>query len=172
MYHGWFHLHRLTRTVRNASENYKIKNSCSQWKNSNHEPFAYNVRASKIGCLMSHATIDISVIYVTAQRCAGGLKELDLRSGSQHDKHIVGFFNVQVQHRHEANIFTVISRYDAHGDICSRLTSTGPDGVWANVNVKKQTVYLSLLTQMALTVNHPSVCLLVFYVTCIDISVI
>ena len=40
---------------------------------------------------------DISVIYVTAHRCAGGLKkELDLRSGSQRHRHFVGFFNVPV----------------------------------------------------------------------------
>ena len=41
---------------------------------------------------------DISVIYVTAHRCAGGLKKkLDLRSGSQRNRHFVGFFNVPVQ---------------------------------------------------------------------------
>ena len=41
---------------------------------------------------------DISVIYVTTHRCAGGLKEkMDLRSGSQRHRHFVGFFNVPVQ---------------------------------------------------------------------------
>ena len=40
---------------------------------------------------------DISVIYVTAHRCAGGLKKkLYLRSGSQRHRHFVGFFNVPV----------------------------------------------------------------------------
>ena len=40
---------------------------------------------------------DISVIYVTAHRCAGGLKKkLDLRSGSQRHRNFVGFFNVSV----------------------------------------------------------------------------
>ena len=39
---------------------------------------------------------DISVIYVTAHRCAGGLKKLELRSGSQRQRHFVGFFNVPV----------------------------------------------------------------------------
>ena len=40
---------------------------------------------------------DISVIHVTAHRCAGGLKKkLDLRSGSQRHRHFVGFFNVPV----------------------------------------------------------------------------
>ena len=40
---------------------------------------------------------DISVIYVTAHRCADGLKKkLDLRSGSQRHRRFVGFFNVPV----------------------------------------------------------------------------
>ena len=39
----------------------------------------------------------ISVIYVTAHRCAGGLKKLDLRSGSQRHRYFAGFFNVPVQ---------------------------------------------------------------------------
>ena len=40
---------------------------------------------------------DISVIHVTAHRCAGGLKKkLDLRSGFQRHRHFVGFFNVPV----------------------------------------------------------------------------
>ena len=47
---------------------------------------------------LSNVTInDISVIYVAAHRCAGGLKKkLDLRSGSQRHRHFVGFFNVPV----------------------------------------------------------------------------
>ena len=42
---------------------------------------------------------DISVInrYVKADRCAGGPKKLDLRSGSQRHRHFVEFFNVPVQ---------------------------------------------------------------------------
>ena len=40
---------------------------------------------------------DISVIYVTAHRCAGGLKKkLNLRSGCQRHRHFVGFFTVPV----------------------------------------------------------------------------
>ena len=40
---------------------------------------------------------DISVTYVTAHICAGGLKKkLDLRSGSQRHRHFVGFFNSPV----------------------------------------------------------------------------
>ena len=47
--------------------------------------------------LLFNVTInDISVIYVTAHRCAGGLKKMDLRSGSQRHRHFVGFFNVPV----------------------------------------------------------------------------
>ena len=41
---------------------------------------------------------DISVIYLTAHRCAGGLKKkFDLRSIFQPQRHFVGFFNVLVQ---------------------------------------------------------------------------
>ena len=47
--------------------------------------------------LLFNVTInDISVIYVTAHRCAGGMKKLDLRSGSQRHRHFAGFFNVPV----------------------------------------------------------------------------
>ena len=53
---------------------------------------------------------DISVIYVTAHRCAGGLKKkLDLRSGSQRHRHFVGFFNVPVlAPTRDQPIYTVI----------------------------------------------------------------
>ena len=60
-----------------------------------------------------NATInDISVIYVTAHRCAGRLKKkLDLRSGSQRHRHFVGFFNVPVQTPTRGHPFyTVIPR--------------------------------------------------------------
>ena len=39
---------------------------------------------------------DISVIYVTIHRCAGGLKKLDLQWGYQRHRHFVGLFNVPV----------------------------------------------------------------------------
>ena len=57
------------------------------------------VRLIVIDPLLFNVTIyDISVIYVTAHRCAGGLKKkLNLRSGSQRHRHFVGFFNVPVQ---------------------------------------------------------------------------
>ena len=73
---------------------------------------------------------DISVIYVTAHRCAGGLKKkLDLRSGSQRHRHFVGIFNVPVQaptrdhpfirwFRHTAPISRLLrSRWGHGGDI-------------------------------------------------------
>ena len=56
------------------------------------------VRVSEWVNWLSNVTInDISVIYVTAHRCAGGLKKkLDLRSGSHAIEIFVGFFNVPV----------------------------------------------------------------------------
>ena len=63
--------------------------------------------------LVFNVTInDISVIYVTAHRCAGGLKKLDQRSGSQRHRHFVGFFNVSVQApTHDQPFYTVISTH-------------------------------------------------------------
>ena len=59
---------------------------------------------------------DISVIYVTAHKCAGGLKKkLDLRSGSQRHRHFVGFFNVPVlAPTRDQPFYTVISTHRAH----------------------------------------------------------
>ena len=82
-------------------------------------------------CLLNVTYSDISVIYMTAHGCAGGLKKkLNLRSGSQRHSHFVGTYVVSSpsKHRHGANLFTVIRRigaktrhisvvfYDAHGD--------------------------------------------------------
>ena len=51
----------------------------------------------KVNWLFNVTINDISVINVTAHRCAGGLKKkFDLRSGSQRHRHFVGFFNVPV----------------------------------------------------------------------------
>ena len=62
--------------------------------------------------LLFNVTInDISVIYVTAHRYAGGLKKLDQRSGSQRHRHFVGFFNVPVQApTRDHPFYTVIPR--------------------------------------------------------------
>ena len=40
---------------------------------------------------------NILLIYVTAQRCGGGLKKLDLRSGFECHRHFVVFFDVPFQ---------------------------------------------------------------------------
>ena len=79
---------------------------------------------------------DISVIYVTAHRCAGGLKKLNLRSGSQRHRHFVGFFNVPVQAPTRDPPFTVIPRnhpilvsfYDTHGDTEDTFSTFNPPG--------------------------------------------
>ena len=56
-----------------------------------------NRMKGKVNWLINVTINDISVIYVTAHRCAGGRKKkLDLRSGSQRHRHFVGFFNVPV----------------------------------------------------------------------------
>ena len=52
-----------------------------------------------IGFLTSQSTIFQSYMWRHIQkrcRCAGGLKKLDLRSGSQRHRHFVGFFSVPV----------------------------------------------------------------------------
>ena len=55
---------------------------------------------------------DISVIYVTAHRCEGGMKrKFDPRSSSQRHSHFVGFFNVPDQTPTRSHLFcTVIPR--------------------------------------------------------------
>ena len=59
--------------------------------------YTIQVRVNEIGCFYLTCN-DVSVIYVTAPKCAGGLKKkLDLRSGSQRHSHFVGFFHVPVQ---------------------------------------------------------------------------
>ena len=56
------------------------------------------VSTSEANWLLNVTINDISVIYVTAHRYAGGLnKVFDLRSGSQRHRHFVGLFNVTVQ---------------------------------------------------------------------------
>ena len=55
------------------------------------------ISVGEVNWLFNVTINDISVIYVTAHRCAGGLKKkLDLRSGSQRHRHFVGFFNMPV----------------------------------------------------------------------------
>ena len=46
--------------------------------------------------------------HVTAHRCAGGLKKLDLRSSSQRHTHFAGIFNVPVQTSTRDNSFYTV----------------------------------------------------------------
>ena len=54
-------------------------------------------------------------------KCAGGLKKLYLRSGSQRHRHFAGFFNVPVLHRHGTTLFR---RWFRHTAPFSRLYDT------------------------------------------------
>ena len=66
-------------------------------KNSNLNHTRFELSWVELNWLFNVTINDISVIYVTAHRCAGGLKKkFDLRSGSQRHRHFVGFFNVPV----------------------------------------------------------------------------
>ena len=74
---------------------------------------------------------DISVIYLTAHRCAGGQKKkMDLGSGSQRHRHFVGFFNVPVQTpmrgRHFIRLF---------GE--SKMAKMKRRGNWSRINGKE-----------------------------------
>ena len=67
---------------------------------------------------------DISVTFMTAHRCASGLKKkVDLCVGSQRHRHFIGFFKVPVQHQHWA-ILTVLPQLGpsmAQRDLSSKL---------------------------------------------------
>ena len=70
----------------------------------------FNNMGGEVNWLFNVTINDISVIYVTAHRCAGWLK-LDLWSGSQRNIHLVGFFNMPVQAPTRGDPFyTVIPR--------------------------------------------------------------
>ena len=66
---------------------------------------------SENGCLMSRATI--FQLYVTAHGSAGGMKKMDLRSGSQRHSHFVGFFNVPIKSTDTGQIFLRLFRETA-----------------------------------------------------------
>ena len=72
---------------------------------------------SEIDCLMSHATIFQSYMWRN-NRCAGGLKKLDLRSGSQRHRHFVGSLTCPSKHRHGTTLFI---RWFRHSAQFSRL---------------------------------------------------
>ena len=85
--------------------------------------------------LLFNVTInDISVIYVTAHKCAGGLnKKCDERSGSQLHRRFVGFFNVPVlAPTRDHPFYTVIP---THRPILSPFTITLCG--WCNFNSSK-----------------------------------
>ena len=64
-----------------------------------HLHYEYTIKSRDLNPLLFNITCnDISVLYMTAYRCAGGLKKkLNLWSGSQRHRHFVGFLNVPVQ---------------------------------------------------------------------------
>ena len=82
---------------------------------------------------------DISVIYVTAHRCAGGLKKkFDLRSGSQRHRHFAGFFNVPVQApTRDQPFYTVIHKRVQYNDTVNvqNNVTTKEDARQCNNNV-------------------------------------
>ena len=77
--------HRRWRGTNTAYRNY-LRHRNSSVKG---ERFS-TVARGEVNWLFNVTINDISVIYVTARRCAGGLKKLDLRSGSQRHRHFVG----------------------------------------------------------------------------------
>ena len=87
-----FHMHGpLRKTIGSKTARRLLK--IWLWK----EIYSRQVEGGGWNWLFNVILNDISVIYVTAHRCAGGLKKkLDLRSGSQRHRHFVWFFNVPV----------------------------------------------------------------------------
>ena len=76
---------------------------------------------------------------MTAHRCAGGLKKkLNLRSGSQRNRHFLGFFNVPVLHRHGATLLNgdsekpphLVAIYDTLGIRGQPFNPEGGGGGW------------------------------------------
>ena len=93
----------VTQIIVILSDNSQIPNS---------EPIIIRVELSWVyWCFKSHATIFQS--YMWRHRCAGGLKNLYLRSGSQRHRHFAGFFNVPVLHRSGTTLFIRWFRHTA-----------------------------------------------------------
>ena len=128
--------------------------------------------------LLFNVTInDISVIYATAHRCAGGLKKkLDLRSGSQRHRHFVRSLTCPSSHRHGTTLFIrwfrdtapfsrlLRSRWGYGGHILD-LTPRALTGGWLVVPRHSRRHFSHICT----TTKRWSLSLLVFYVTCNDI---
>ena len=68
---------------------------------------------SEVNLLFNVTVNNISVIYVTAHRCAGGLKKFDLRSGFHRHIHLKGFFNVPSEDRQGTTLFIRLFRETA-----------------------------------------------------------
>ena len=82
-------------------------------KHSREESTASTVRM-KVNLLFNVTIYDISVIHVTAHRCAGGLKKkLNLRSGSQRHRHFAGSLTCPSKHRHGTTLFIRWFRHTA-----------------------------------------------------------
>ena len=88
---------------------------------------------------------------MTAHRCAGGLKKLDLRLGSHAIDISFGSLTRPSKHRYRATLFTVIPRnrptsvafYDAHGDtedLFSSCTLRVPTGVVGGKHIQVKNI--------------------------------
>ena len=73
-----------------------------------------NAHASQWDWLLNVTCNVISVIYVMAHRCPGGLKKLALWSGSQRHRHFVGIFNVPVHESTQGQPFYGYSEKPPH----------------------------------------------------------
>ena len=81
---------------------------------------------------------NISIIYVTAHRYAGGLKKLDLPLGSQATDILQDSLTCPSKHRHGTHLFTVIPTnrpisvafYDAQGDRRTYSLLKPPGSPW------------------------------------------
>ena len=62
----------------------------------------------RVNWLFNVTINDISVKFVKEQKCAGGLRKLDLRSGSQRHRNFVGFCNVPVQATTQGHSFYMV----------------------------------------------------------------
>ena len=89
----------------------------------------------KVNWLFNVTINDISVIYVTAHGCAGGLKKMDLRLGSQRHRHLVGFFNVPVlAPTRNQPFYTVITTH--HCNLTNK--AVGTTSIWRDLSKTPQ----------------------------------
>ena len=74
---------------------------------------AKQIEDLSLSLLVFYVTSTILQLYMWRHICAGRLKKLDLRSGSQRHRHFLGFFNVPVLHRHGTTLFIGWFRHTA-----------------------------------------------------------